>query len=185
VTAGIVAGGLVVMFLSAVIHRIESPSRKVFTNATQETEHGGVADAQRQAAMGQLTELMAQLRENPDDPAVLVEIGRSFLAMQDFSRADLFASRALDADPDNIPALKLYGLSASGQKRNEMAAQSFAKIVELDPTDGGARYNLGLLYRYHLNREAEAKEQFELAAEHTAGDPRLEGLVREELDKAP
>ena len=182
---------LMVMLISSIVYRIENPSRKVFIEAQQQADHGetpggpgvpggmsGMGDPQ---AMNRVSQMMAQLQESPNDVAVMVEIGRSFLGMQAFDRAESFARRILSVEPENPHGLELLGLATFRLDKPQEAKDAFTELVRVDPANGGAHFNLGVLYRYHLKDEQAALEHFQAAKENATDNPRLLELVEKEL----
>lgn len=177
-TVALAAIGLVAMFASSVIHRLESPSRKEFLRQpTQASQQGMPGQQQDMSDMGKL---MAALRENPEDPQVNLDIARAFLRMQEAERAEVFLQRALQADPNNIEALRLLAMTAFRAQQHEKAAQALMRLLAKRPDDAGAHFNLAVLYSHYLNDAQKAEFHMRKAKEHAKGDPELLEMIEQE-----
>ncbi len=175
-TVALAAIGLVVMFASSIIHRLESPSRKEFLRQPDQTAQQGMAGQD----MNEMGKLMAALRENPDDPQANLDIAKAFMRMQEFERADMFLQRALQADPNNIEALRLLAMAAFHAQRHEQAAQALMRLLAKRPDDAGAHFNLAVLYSHYLEDEQKAEFHMRKAREHAKDDPQLLEMIERE-----
>lgn len=180
VAALLVALGLAAMFVSSVAYRLENPSRKVAARqpAASAMQNGGPENQEMMAELGQL---MAELREKPKDVGVMLDIATRFAHMEAFDRVELFARRILALDPKHPEALNLLGIAAFRQHQIEEAESAFRKLTEVMPDNAPAQYNLGLIYRYHLNKPDEAQRRFQLAAKSMGDNAQLRPLVEKEL----
>lgn len=176
--AALAAVGLVAMFASSVVHRLENPSRKEFLRAPQ--QQAGQQGMPDQAGMNEMGKLMAALRENPDDPRANMDIATAFLRMQDPERAEVFLQRALKADPSNIEALRLLAMSTFQSGRHEQAAEALMRLLAKRPDDAGAHFNLAVLYSHYLQDARKAEYHLRKAREHAQGDPELMELIERE-----
>ncbi len=87
---------------------------------------------------------------------VSVEFARVHLDSGHARKAEREARRALRFDRDSAPAWNQLGRAAMAQSRWELAETSFKRAVHLDPVDGLAHNNLGLLYVYMKDGEKAA-----------------------------
>ncbi|TVM19923.1 hypothetical protein DPQ33_01470 [Oceanidesulfovibrio indonesiensis] len=168
----LVLGGLVVIFVTSFMYRMDhSLQRKVVT--AQEHDHGdedGMPPASQGGMMGQggegmgeVRSLMQQMRENPNDPDVLVALSKRFLAMEDVASAGNFLQRALVADPGNIEAMSLLGMVRFEAGEHEEAAELLRRLVRLDADNATHFYNLGMLEKHFLDQPEAAREHLETA----------------------
>jgi tetratricopeptide (TPR) repeat protein len=81
----------------------------------------------------------------------LVNLGRYLLLQRDLDNADAAFQRALDRDPDHVPALIGAGQSLLERARPEEAAATLRRAVEHDPSSADAHFFLGLAQ--HLLRD--------------------------------
>ncbi|EGJ51536.1 tetratricopeptide repeat protein [Desulfocurvibacter africanus] len=169
--------GLVVMFASSVFHRLESPSRKEFLGQPRQSASQGMPGQQDMSEMGKL---MAALREKPDDPQANLDIAKAFMRMQEAERAEVFLQRALEADPNNIEALRLLAMAAFQAQQHEQAAQTLMRLLAKRPDDAGAHFNLAVLYSHYLNDAQKADFHMRKAREHAEGDPQLLEMIERE-----
>jgi Flp pilus assembly protein TadD len=106
---------------------------------------------------------MQQMRENPNDPDVLVALSKRFLAMEDVASAGNFLQRALVADPGNIEAMSLLGMVRFEAGEHEEAAELLRRLVRLDADNATHLYNLGMLEKHFLDQPEAARENLETA----------------------
>lgn len=207
-SAGLKAGGLVLlagfvlMFGSSVVYRITNPSRVIHRQVQPQVDHGdaampgegmtmpgGMPPAMGGGTMGgnpqamaEIGRLMGQLQQNPDDVDTLVAIGKAFLEADAVDRAESFANRALAAAPQNPEALNLAAVAAFAHGHHEQSAEYFEKLVAVQPDDGPAWYNLGMLYKHHLKQPGKAAAAFEKALPLAEQDPELKTRLDAELN---
>lgn len=115
----------------------------------------GEADALTEQQAANLSELMRRIQDNPQDAEALTEIGEAFLMSKDWTRAGVFLSRAIAAAPTDIRPRSMMGISLYRQGRMAEAAGVFEKLLSIQK-DADAQYNLAVIYKYHLNRVADA-----------------------------
>jgi len=101
----------------------------------QETREGGPALP--------LSQLEAAVREHPDDPARLVDLGLGYWHRDDFPRALETFRRAVEVSPGSADAHNWLGVALSGKSDLPGAIAEFRKAIELDPEYGRAYSNLG------------------------------------------
>lgn len=88
--------------------------------------------------------LLAELKTNPNDAALLARIGETYLAAQQFQTAQDYFSRSLALKPDpavlNRSASAIYFLGDA-----DKAIATLQRALELAPNDATALFNLGML----------------------------------------
>ena len=147
---------------------------------TAEAENAAFGfSAQTTDALGQL---MARLQREPDNVDLLLDISTLFLDNQGYDQAKNFLTRAVLTDPTNLDARMMLGRCLYLQDNVEGAARAFEDILALQPY-APAMINLGILYKHHLNRAAEAKAIFEKILQTPGVDEELTAKARQELGK--
>ncbi|EPR42804.1 TPR repeat-containing protein [Desulfovibrio sp. X2] len=174
----VLAAALVGMFVSSILYRMENPSRQIVMRPAAQ----GPAGSQGMD-MGGLRDLMKQLSEHPDDPAVQMDLARRFMTMGAWDRAALFAQNAVNLVPSSSEALTLYGLALFKLERYKEAAGIYSQLVQIDPKNIMAQYNLGVIYGHFLNDPAKAEEHFRAALALKPKDERLRTMIQSELDQ--
>ncbi len=97
-------------------------------------EAGGYADALRTFAEAD--------RVQPGEGGILQGLGVAHYKLGNVTQAEVFLERALDADPNLVPALTLRGEIAYRRDDLEDAGASFARAFRLDPSDAVVRDRL-------------------------------------------
>ncbi len=97
----------------------------------------------------ELTELMTQLQANPNDAAVLTEIGNFFMRAEEWTRAEAFLRRAIISKPSDTRPLYLMAICLFRQGKPAEAAKNFEDLLQIK-NDPSAMFNLALLYKHHL-----------------------------------
>jgi len=128
----------------------------------QETLSAAIAHHQA----GRLSEAVALYREllaaNPNDAAVLNNLGEAMRLTGDLVSAEQYCRRAVAAAP-GLPLVHFnLGIVLLEAKRHEEAAAAFRQTIALDPTHAAAFENLGLALA-DLNRPGEALAQYSRA----------------------
>ncbi|MFW5733560.1 MAG: tetratricopeptide repeat protein [Oceanidesulfovibrio sp.] len=208
----LVLGGLVLIFVTSFIYRMDHTLHRKMVPA-QEHDHGDTA-AQGQmppgmpptdegggmgAMMGQdgegmdeIRTLMQRMRDNPNDPEVLVALSKRFMSMQDMASAGNFLQRALVADPANVEAMGLLGMVRFETGQHEEAAELLRRLVKLDSDNATHFYNLGMVEKHFLDQPESAKEHLETALslvdEHSDMGHRIQnelGIPHDHSQSAP
>ncbi|MEM7354582.1 MAG: tetratricopeptide repeat protein [Acidobacteriota bacterium] len=117
------------------------------------------AGAYQQALQG----FVDQQVENPENPEVALNLGSVHYQMKNFEEADrAFSQAALSAD-DTVRSQGLYNLgnSAFRQGRLEEAVELFKAVLDINPDDEDAKYNLEFVRDEIRRRHEEAKKRQE------------------------
>ncbi len=88
--------------------------------------------------------LLAKLRENPNDPAVLAELGKNYMYVRDFAKSAEYYERSAQLKPDARVLTTLggvYHLAGSDDK----AIDAWQRAVKVQPGYADALYNLGMV----------------------------------------
>ena len=125
---------------------------------------------------------MQKLQADPNDVDALLELADLFMRQNSPESAQGFINRALVAAPGDARPSYYQGVLDARQGKYPEAAEAMTRSLRLqdNPT---VRYSLAVVYRYHLNDDAKAKEQLEAARANPDLPPDLRALVEQELAK--
>lgn len=125
--------------------------------------------------------LMQKLQSNPNDVDTLLHLASLFAERGDNDAARNMAERAGVAAPSDHRPAYLMGVLLAREEKWKEAAESLERSIHLKD-DAATRYSLAVIYRYHMNEEAKARENYEVAAK-ICEDPALSSMIRAELEK--
>jgi Flp pilus assembly protein TadD len=111
-------------------------------------------------ARGRVTAAIADFRRvlerNPQHPRALHNLGRALSAQGDHEAALVALEAARDADPQSAPLWNGLGAVYVALGRLGPAEQSFRRALALDPANGEARANLGIVLQMREDQRAGA-----------------------------
>jgi Ca-activated chloride channel family protein len=101
--------------------------------------------------------------ERPEDPAVALNVGSTHYQMRNYAEADRAFSEGLLSDDPEIRAQAIYNLgnSAYRQGRLEEAVELYKAVLEIDPEDEDAKFNLEFVRNEIRRRHEEAQKRQE------------------------
>lgn len=181
---GFVCVGLLAMFLWSFAYRVDNPSltetpRQRAAQSGDDHDHEG--EGEGGDSMRMITSLMAKLQENPNDVHTLHVLGEQFMRMQQWERAGQLLDRAMSVEPTNTDVLSLSGIVDFNLSKFQSAAEKFEMILELEPDNLMAKYNLGILYGHFLEDKEKAREYLSAVAESSRVDEETRSQAAEEL----
>lgn len=185
---GFLALGLVFLLGAALSYFNDHPGLVVHTSLQQASDSGvGTSDGGGMIASGEpiqqgVMNLMKKLQENPSDHEALIGLAEHFTHLQEWSKAETFALRALIALPADTQTLYLLGIIQHNQKRHDEAAATLEKVAAAKD-DPSVRYSLGMLYAYYLNQPDKGLAQLRHALAMPAVTPELKTALTEEIQK--
>jgi Ca-activated chloride channel family protein len=99
--------------------------------------------------------------ERPDDPEVALNVGSTQYQMRNFPEADRTFSKAAMAPDSGVRGQALYNLgnSAYRQGRLQEAVELYKSVLELDPDDEDAKFNLEFVRDEIRRRHEEAQKR--------------------------
>jgi tetratricopeptide (TPR) repeat protein len=104
---------------------------------------------------GGITDLKAFLEQEPDDPTAWLELGTAYAAIDHHAQAADALRRAVDLDPEDVDARRLYARALVHVKRLDDAAFQLLQASRLDPPDPRVLRDLGVVfYKKHLYDKA-------------------------------
>jgi cytochrome c-type biogenesis protein CcmH/NrfG len=173
---------IVAMFISSVSYRISNPSRFVERSApAQQQQQQAMGQQAPGAGMAEIRGLMQQMRENPNDPQVRLEVAQAFMRTGAFDQALMFLEQARALDPNNPEILYHIGVSHFQLQNYAQAADVFEGVLASRGEDPLVLYNLGIINRYYLDNPELGMEYLERAAAQDVADPRVRELIEKEL----
>jgi cytochrome c-type biogenesis protein CcmH/NrfG len=111
-------------------------------------------DPLKQVADKQAQPLLARLRNSPDDPILLAEIGKIYYQMHQFPEAAKFYEDSVRVRPDAVVLVKLGGAYHSeGDDYRAIIAWNHA--LHLDPNNPDALFNIGFV-KWHAQGDRKA-----------------------------
>ena len=91
----------------------------------------------------------AEIAIDPESAMVYQHLGDLYNSyLLDFGRAQVAFQKALELEPTHVPTLLNYGNTLYNLNRLGTAAEQFELVLQLDPQDLTANYNLALIYEY-------------------------------------
>ncbi|HTX41854.1 MAG TPA: tetratricopeptide repeat protein [Acidobacteriaceae bacterium] len=99
----------------------------------------------KQMADQQAAPLLAQLRSDPKNAALLLQVGAIYYVAQQYHDASLWYGRAVDADPGNVAARNKLAGSLFREGEVEDAIRQLNRALLDGPTDANSLFNLGMI----------------------------------------
>jgi tetratricopeptide (TPR) repeat protein len=96
----------------------------------------------------------------PESPLGYLAQADFFMRQSDFSGAESALREGIKKDDSNVDLWRQLGLAMGYQQAFEAASDCLKKVVELDPTSGEARFNLGFSLM-SMGQKVEARKSFE------------------------
>ncbi len=124
---------------------------------------------------------MEAVEKNPNDTKALVNLGNSFLMMRAWERALEPLEKANKLEPGNIGLLKAIGIAHFNLEDFVKASATYDEILEIDPNDTLALFNLGVIFKYYFEKPDEARTYFEKVLTIEKDDPEIIKMAKQEL----
>jgi tetratricopeptide (TPR) repeat protein len=112
---------------------------------------------------GALERLEARRGEDPDDVAVLLDLGEAYFMAQRLGEAEQAYTQALEAEPDSTPAQVGLAMVWHAQGDSRRAEEALHAILEQHPDDQDAHYSLAIVFFSDGQIDA-AKDEWQKAA---------------------
>lgn len=126
-----------------------------------------------------VSELLAAVRDNPQDTTSLLSLGNIYLNGGDSATADGFFRQVLAYDQVNEVALVGAGVAAFNQGRLDEARSYLTRATELYPDNPQAHYGLGFVHLTANRRDLMEVEWAKVVALAPGSD--MAGLVQRHL----
>ncbi len=154
-----------------------APAAKEATAPSPESYDSPYAAYDGEAYEQALQGFVDQQVEHPEHPDVALNLGSVHYQMKNFEEADrAFAQAALAAD-DAVRGQALYNLgnSAYRQGRLQEAVELFKAVLDLDPDDEDAKFNLEFVRDEIRRRHEEAQKRQQVQEQEQQGDQQQQG----------
>lgn len=125
---------------------------------------------------------LATLEANPGDETALSDVTEIFIAHEETEAAEHLLKQGIMTAPNSAVLPYLYGQALAHNSRYAQAAEQWERALSLQES-AEVHYSLGMLYRYQLNKENDAKKHFQKSSGLPAHDPRLAEHLKIELTK--
>jgi len=89
--------------------------------------------------------LLSQLKANPNDPALLAQVGNVYYDTQSYSEAIKYYDQSLEADPKNPDVRTDLGTSYYYLGDPDRALREFQTVLQYDPKHGQTIFNMGMV----------------------------------------
>lgn len=193
---GGMALGLVAMLATSVVYRLGAHplTRQIAAPAAAVSTASGPAavppSQEASAPTGEATSAdqtatiaaMQKLQADPNNIDALLELADLFMRQGSPENARGFINRALVAAPGDARPSYYQGVLDARQGKYPEAAEAMERSLRLQDNPA-VRYSLAVVYRYHLNDEARAKQHLEAAHANPGLTSDLHNLVEQELAK--
>ncbi|WP_290925244.1 hypothetical protein [Halodesulfovibrio sp.] len=167
--------GFAAMLITSSVYRTKHPSLTKFVQTRSAAPAETTSDNSAHIAG-----LMGKLQKDPNNVKLIEEIAQHFMEDNEFSQARKFIQRGIAAQPNNAHLFYMLGMANFKLESFKKAAGAFETSLTI-AEDPSARYNLGVLLKYYLDKPAEAKEQFEKIVNSSASNA-LKAAAQKELN---
>ena len=123
------------------------------TGAPQVVNSAPPLRAVTKTAEAETSDLLLQLKGNPNNPALLAKIGYVYYSMRQFPQAAEYYKRSVDAKDDPIVRVEL-GRAYYYAGDADRALTEFDAITKADPSNADALFNAGMI-RWKTKLDAE------------------------------
>jgi tetratricopeptide (TPR) repeat protein len=104
------------------------------------------ADQPAQFDQARYEQLKAMLRNDPQNYAVLFELGEMNFQSQRYAEAIDWFTKVLAVRPDDVHAMQDIGTASFNTGNRDLALQMWQRALEVDPNDGQTHWNLSFYY---------------------------------------
>ena len=178
---GLVSLGLITILGTSFIQNIKGEP------LIQKHSHTNVAPSANENEMSNImAEIgmhMNELKENPNDLSMLIHTSELLMETKQWQSAESFLKRAVKLDNKNAQAYYLLGITLHSQDKNIEAAQALEQVISINNAPS-ARYSLGVLYIYYLNKNEEGLRHFHEALKNPSLANDLRSTIEMEVEKA-
>ena len=108
-------------------------------------------------------------------------MGNSFLMMRAWDRAIAPLVKADELKPGDTEVLKALGIAYFNKEDFVKASAAYDSILEIDPNDTLALFNLGVIFKYYFEKPEPAKVYFEKVLAIEKDDAEIIKMAKEEL----
>lgn len=139
----------------------------LYFNSLQEPEHIHSRDDAPQSSSDKsgelknvIEDLEKQLQDNPENLAILINLGHVYMESQMYEKAVAIFTRAVKVDPRSAEANTDLGIALKNAGRVEEGLRYLEKATKEFPDYPEAWLQLGALYRFDLKQNRKALDSF-------------------------
>ena len=107
--------------------------------------HMPSADEMRQMGDAQAAPLLEKLKKDPNDTALLMQVGAIYHTTHQFNEAAAWYQKAAQADPKNVPVRTKLAISLYRGGNTDEAIKQLNLALSYEPHDPNALFNLGMI----------------------------------------
>ncbi|MFA9395183.1 MAG: tetratricopeptide repeat protein [Halodesulfovibrio sp.] len=167
--------GFAIMLVTSGVYRTKHPNLTKFVQVRNDKAAEATPDNSAHIA-----DLMGKLKSDANNVKLIEEIAQHFMEDKEYSQARKFIQRGIVAQPNNAHLFYMLGMANFKLESYTKAAKAFETSLTL-AEDPSARYNLGVLLKYYLDKPVEGIEQFQKIIESSANKD-LKAAAQKELD---
>jgi cytochrome c-type biogenesis protein CcmH/NrfG len=99
----------------------------------------------KQIADSKAAPLLDKLKKDPNNPALLDQVGAVYHATHQFKEAAVCYDKAVQADPKSVPMRTKYAISLYRSGDADGAIAQLNRALTLDPNDANSLFDLGMI----------------------------------------
>lgn len=176
----LLASGLIALLSTSIYQRFKNPDIIYHTSS-----NNNIDKMQSDSGMDHIGPLMQAVAQNPGNQKMILDLTEALIAINQWEPAENFARKALALNnPDNPEPRALYFMAVIHHKKGEYAeaAQLLEQLLQ-EHENPSARFNLGVLYFYYLNKPDKASAHLQKGIDFSGTPDSLKKAMEEELNK--
>jgi cytochrome c-type biogenesis protein CcmH/NrfG len=126
-------------------HTAASAAQHPVSASVKPVGHPPTLEAMKQIADTQAAPLLEKLKSNPNDSALLVQLGAIYHTSHQFQQAADYYNQALNTDPKNVALRTKLASSLYRKGDTDGAIAQLNKALAYDPKDANALFDLGMI----------------------------------------
>ncbi len=170
--------GLVFMLGVSLVQRLSGDPLVVQSNEPASAEQSPMA-----GIMQEIGTHMEELKNDPNNFDMLVHTSDLLIQTEQWDAAESFLRRAITIDASKAQPHYLLGIALHNKEQHAEAAASLEKVIAIN-NDSSARYSLGVLYIYFLDKKNEGLVHLKKALEDSKLAADLRKAIEVEVAKA-
>ncbi len=170
---------LVTMFVTSFLYLFSQTPKLTRPFAPGETALGGFENPKDRSM--RISGLVAQLRETPADLPLLLRVAELHMTVGEWGMAEEFLKKGISLDPQDVRCRHLLAACQFSSGRPDLAAGTYVALLSVKD-DPLALFYLASIYKYHLGRQGDAQELFQLLLTKPDMDEDLAQAALQELE---
>jgi cytochrome c-type biogenesis protein CcmH/NrfG len=124
--------------------------------------------------------LLSQLKNDPRNPKLLVQVGNTYKSAHQFDQAANYFGQALAQDPKNVALRDEVGAALYYSGDVDRAMATFEEGLKYSPNDASMLFDLGVM---KLEKKSDPKGAIELWQRLLKGNPNLAPEKKQQIEK--